>query len=323
MKLISSLLLMASLSATSFAQKVDYSVLYVNEESGINFTRITGDNDYVCLPIVNRRSDGLEWLTNSILDISTDGQNLAYLSARNNTSNIFIKDLSKQGSSIQRTNRQAVLDFTYSPDGKHIVFSEMIGDTNQVFQTDASNGYRCRQITSGSQDYSPVYDKTMEQIFFARQELNGISIWSYNMKSNFLSSFTTGFNPCPYDNESILCARLNSANHSEIWRINLSSGMEECIVSDPQKSFSTPSLSPNKKWILMVGTGILNAGGKPFYNTDIYVCRTDGTDLRQLTYHAADDLSPVWSKDGNYIYFISQRGSSNGTANVWRMDFQE
>ena len=28
----------------------------------------------------------------------------------------------------------------------------------------------------------------------------------------------------------------------------------------------------------------------------------------QLTYHAADDLSPVWGRDGRYIYFVSQRG---------------
>lgn len=41
----------------------------------------------------------------------------------------------------------------------------------------------------------------------------------------------------------------------------------------------------------------------------------------QLTYHAADDLSPVWSKDGKSIYFISQRGSTDGIANIWKMEF--
>ena len=58
-----------------------------------------------------------------------------------------------------------------------------------------------------------------------------------------------------------------------------------------------------------------------YANTDIFVCHNDGTQLTQITYHAADDLSPVWSRDGKYIYFISQRGSSTGTANVWRMSF--
>ncbi|MDE7118663.1 MAG: hypothetical protein K2O61_08520 [Bacteroidaceae bacterium] len=34
--------------------QVDYSVVQVNEESGINFTQITTDNDYVCMPEVKR-----------------------------------------------------------------------------------------------------------------------------------------------------------------------------------------------------------------------------------------------------------------------------
>lgn len=53
----------------------------------------------------------IDWLTNRILDISIDGLKIAYLSARNKTTNIFIKDLNRQGGSIQRTNRSAVLDF--------------------------------------------------------------------------------------------------------------------------------------------------------------------------------------------------------------------
>ena len=38
---------------TTIAQ-VDYSVLSVKEESGIDFTQITTENDYMCMPIVKR-----------------------------------------------------------------------------------------------------------------------------------------------------------------------------------------------------------------------------------------------------------------------------
>lgn len=309
----------------AMAQQVDFSVVYVGEETALNLTLITSDNDYVCQPIVNRTSTGLEWLTNRILGISTDGNTLAYLSARNDNSNIFLKELGKQGGSIQRTNRSAVLDFTYSPDGKNIIFSEAIGENNQIFQTDASKGYICRQITSGSKDYSPVYASDMSQVYFARQELNGLSIWSHDVKSNYLSTIATGMNPCPVPNsKKLLVCRFNENSHGEIWRIDVENGTEECLVSDAKRSFTTPQISPDGEWILMVGSTPLSMGAgtnQYFYNTDIYVCRTDGTDLTQLTYHAADDLSPVWSNDGKYIYFISQRGSATGTANVWRMSF--
>lgn len=310
---------------SALAQKVDYSVVSVGEEAGLNLTLVTSDNDYVCLPQVNRYATSIEWLTNRILGISKDGNTLAYLSNRNNTTNIFLKELGKQGGSIQRTNRSAVLDFSYSPDGKNILFSETIGKTNQIFQTDASKGYICRQISTGNKDYTPVYNSDKSQVFFSRQEQKGFSIWCYDVKSNYLSTIAVGMNPCPVPGtQKLLACRFNADNHGEIWSIDYENGTEECIVSDMQRSFTTPQLSPNGEWILMAGSSPLSMGvdsNRYFYNTDIYVCRTDGTDLTQLTYHAADDLSPVWSADGKQIYFISQRGSATGTANVWRMDF--
>lgn len=312
----------ALMSNYAMAQKVDYSVVYVPQESGIQFTRMTSDNDMVCMPIVKRTRQGVGWLSNRILDISLDNTQLAYLSARNGMTNIFIKNIQQQGSSRQRTNRQSVLDFSYSPDGQKIVFSEQSGKQNQIFQTDAENGYICRQITSGNQDYSPVYSVDKKQIFFTRQENNGSNIWSYSVENNFLSNYTRGMNPCPLsDGKSVLCARMNAEGRSEIWRIDYTTSVEECIVSDPHKSFTTPSISPDGKWILMVGSSEIATEAFSYWNTDIYVCRIDGSQLSQLTYHAADDLSPAWSRDGGYIFFISQRGSATATANVWMMNF--
>lgn len=311
-------------TSVASALTVDYSVLSVNEESGTDFTQITTENDFVAMPQVRRSGNSVSWLTNRIIDVSVDGNELAYLSVRNKTSNIFIKDVGKQGSSVQRTNRQAVIDFSYSPDGKYICFSEQSGRVQQIYQTSANSGYVCRQITSNNIDSSPVYSSDMKNIFFTRQEANSTSVWSYNIANNFLSSYTRGQNPCPSRREnSILCARVNNQGRGEIWMVNYITGSEECILADPVRSFSTPQLSPDGKWIVLVGSNILTNGTSKYANTDIFVCRPDGTKLTQITYHAADDLSPVWSRDGGYIYFISQRGSATATANVWRISFVE
>ncbi len=307
---------------TLSAQRVDYSVVSVPEESGTDFTQISQPTDYVCMPEVRRSGRGIGWFSNRILDISVDGSQIAYLSFRNNTTNIFIKDLAKQGSSIQKTNRTAVLDFSYSPDGKQIVFSEARGKTNQIFQTTADRGFVCRQITTANKDYAPIYSSDMRLIFFARQENNGTSIWSYDVKNNFLANYSQGFNPYPVKGESaFICVRPNAAGNSEIWKVNYETGVEECIVSQPGRDFSSPSISPDGQWLLCVGSSKIESGSITYYNTDICVSRLDGTDFAQLTYHAADDLSPVWSKDGRYIYFVSQRGSSEAKANIWRMTF--
>lgn len=305
------------------SQTVDYSVVSVNQESGINFTKVSSDNDYVCMPqVIRSKGGGIDWLSNRILDISADGQKLAYLSFRSNTTNIFIKDINKMGGSMQRTNRQNVLDFSYSPDGKNICFSEMVSGVNRIFVTDANKGYVCRQITNNDQDYTPVYSDDMSQIYFSRQEANGLSVWSYSVKDNFLSNISRGMNPCPIKGETaILCVRPSGDGRNEIWKVNYDTGVEECIVSDANHSFTTPTVSPDGKWILFVGSSEIDGGTFFYQNTDIYACRIDGTDFTQITYHAADDISPVWSRDGKYIFFISQRGSSTGTANIWRMNF--
>lgn len=302
--------------------QIDYSTISVSEESGTNFTQITVDNDCVCMPKVRHSGRTLNWMSNRILDICPDGSQLAYLSFRGNTTNIFIKDIDKQGASVQRTNRQSVLDFTYSPDGKHICFSEGNGNKNSIFQTSATSGYVCRQVTDGNKDFSPVYSPDMKYIFFTRQENKGASVWSYDVGRNFLSSYTKGMNPCPIRGQnSLLCTRFNADGRGEIWRVDIQTGVEECVVSDLTRSFTTPTISPDGRWILFVGSSMLTNGKQHAYNTDLFVCHMDGTGMVQITYHPSDDLSPVWSKDGRYIYFVSQRGSANGTANVWRMDF--
>lgn len=304
-------------------QKVDYSVVCVGEEAGLDFTKITNDGDGVCLPQVKRTSHGIDWYTSRILDVSPDGQSIAYLSNRNGTTNIFIKDISKMGASRMRTNRQAVVDFSYSPDGKHICFSESKGKTNQLFITDASTGFVCRQITSGALDYSPIFDPTMENIYFTRTENNGASIWAHNLANNYLSSYVSGMNPYPASDGYTIYVARNNNGRGEIWRINTASGIEECVLSHPQISFYSPSLSPDGKTILICGGTKIESGKIVYWNTDIFTCHTDGTDLRQHTYHAADDLSPVWNTSGDRIFFISQRGSSQGIPNVWMIPYTE
>ena len=318
------LFLLASVLALSgivaYAQKVDYSIVSVKEESGNNFRKITSANDQVCMPAIKRSRKGIAWMTSRILDVSKDGVSIAYLSSKNNITNVFVKNLGRQGASVQRTNRSSIIDFSYSPDGKLIVFSEKNARGTSIFQTDATNGSICRQITNGAEDYSPVYSSKMDKIFFARQERGGSSIWSYDVKDNFLTSYSDGRNPAMYGGNAVLCTRVNNGL-SEIWRVDYTSGVEECLVSSTEHSYSTPSVSPDGRWILFTGSSLITVGKSKFYNTDIYVCRYDGTQLTRLTYHAADDLSPVWSKDGKRIYFISQRGSAEGVANIWEMTF--
>ncbi len=304
------------------AQSVDYSVVQVPQETGMQFVKITADNDYVCMPFVKRDRSNVRWYTNRIIDISPDGSDIAFISRRNNGNNIFVKSLIQQGGASQKTNRGSVVDFSYSPDGSQICFAESKGKTNQIFTTNTSGSFICRQITSGDLDYSPVFSPNNDIIIFARQEAKSISIWAYDIIRNQLSSYFNGMNPEPSpDGKSVYVARPNNGI-GEIWRINLDTGVEECVLSRPNTSFFSPALSPDGNTLAIVGGTKIEDGNNIYWNTDVYTVNINGTSLRQVTYHAADDLSPVWSTDGKYIYFVSQRGSANGVANIWRLTYE-
>jgi serine/threonine protein kinase len=50
-------------------------------------------------------------------------------------------------------------------------------------------------------------------------------------------------------------------------------------------------------------------------HVDVWVIEVDGSGLRQVTRHPADDFIPSWSRDGRFIYFVSNR---TGRSEVWR-----
>lgn len=324
--------LCASFHADAKRVKLDYSVVNVPEEGGVKFERITDDADCVNSENLVSKAKGLfglknlakiDWWVNPRIALSPDGSKIAYLNWKNGTSNVMVKDASRGGASTQRTFRTNVTDFTWSPDGKTLCFTEYRSGHFGIYLIEADQGNVVRQITTGMEnDFAGQISKDGNNILFHRGEGYGnYSIWSYDRNKNLFSNYSRGMTPCliPGDNDVIYCGRYTDKYESEIWRVNLKTGVEELLLSQPGRSFTTPRLSPNKQWILVTGVSMDEKGKN--INTDLFVVKVDGTQFTQLTYHPGNDISGIWSPDGKSIYFISQRGSSDGVYNVWKMDF--
>ncbi len=318
--------------------KFDFSVVFVPEEGGVKFEKITEDADAVSSykgGLVSRASglfgarwggkktQVLDWWILPQIAISPDGKKIGYINEKNGTNNVMIKSSSKGGASVQRTFRTNVQGFTWSPDGKELCFSELRNGHFGVYMVSAEQGTIVKQISSSSDnDMGGVVSRDGNTIFFHRGEgLSSYSLWSYDRKTNLFSNYSRGMTACliPNDPNTIYCGRFTDKKESEIWRVNFQTGVEELILGTPGKSYTTPQLSPDGQWLLVVGNSKSEKEG--IVNTDIFVVRTDGTQLTQLTYHPGNDLSPIWSPDGRSIFFVSQRGSADKIYNVWRMDF--
>lgn len=323
--------------------KFDYSVVFVPEEGGVKFEKITEDADRVSDycgdtnrhgkngSIVgsasgifgSRKTTVLDWWILPQIALSPDGTRIAYINEKNGTTNVMIKSATKGGASVQRTFRTSVQGFTWSPDGKEICFTELRGGHQGVYLVPADQGTVVKQISNGSEnDFGGNISPDGNTIFFHRGEgYSSYSLWSYDRKTNLFSNYSRGMTACliPGQPNTIYCARFTDKKESEIWRVNFATGVEELILGQQGKSYTSPQLSPDGKWLLIVGNS--KSEKEKIDNTDIFVVRTDGTQLTQLTYHPGNDLSPIWSKDGKSIYFLSQRGSADRIYNIWRMNF--
>ena len=319
-------------SAEAKRVKLNYSVIDVPEEGGVKFEQITEDSDCVNKEGLVSKAKGMfgiknlskiDWWVNPRIAVSPDGSKVAYLNWKNRTSNVMVKDAHRGGASTQRTFRANVTDFTWSPDGNTICFTEFRSGHFGVYLVDASQGTVVRQISTGNEnDFAGQITADGKHILFHRGEGPGAySIWSYDREKNLFSNYSRGMTPCliPDEKDVIYCGRYTDKRESEIWRVNLSSGVEEILLSQPGRSFTTPVLSPDGRWLLVTGAS-MDEKGKDI-NTDLFAIRTDGTQFTQLTYHPGNDLSGVWAPDGKSIYFLSQRGSIEGTFNVWKMNF--
>ena len=335
MKSLIKLTLLSALSLTvltlASCGKTTYLENAAPEESGLNLMKITDENNNSVggasleLTLVqSSRAMGISqsqksaWPSGRYLAVSPDGQEIAYLSKVDKQWNIMTRKATAQGAATQRSFR-AVGDFSWGANGQLYFSDQGSGSYSQISSTDAHAGTLMRQLTNNNSDINPILSKEKDKIYFTRVDQNGPYVWSYSLKDGALTACCKGFNPWPVKGSEFLCVRNSTNGMSEIWLVDYEVGKETLIVSDKNRGYTNPCLSPDGKWILMQGNGKSSISKKS--NLDIFAVKIDGTELIQLTYHPADDCCPVWSPDGKYIYFISSRASQNSAFNVWRMRF--
>lgn len=326
-------LLLASCGTTQL-----YLDTYVPEESGLNLVKVTDEasnsviagstfapNAYTYAGMTNMNAGisqamGFGWHVNRLLDVSPDGRQLAYCTRMNKQDNVMVRSAGAQGVATQRTFRN-IQSFSWGSDG-NIYFSDMNGPNWYICSVNATAGSMMNQLTNGNvKDSDPMLSADGKRLFFTRIAGSGPSIWSLNRENGTLTSCSRGYSVCliPDDPDAFYCVRNSTTGRSEIWYVNFVKGQESLIASDENRSFTNPRLSPDGKWLVCVGNSISNVTKKP--NLDIFVVRTDGSRLTQLTFHPQTDTSPVWSADGRSIYFISSRANEDQAYNVWRMNF--
>jgi Tol biopolymer transport system component len=85
---------------------------------------------------------------------------------------------------------------------------------------------------------------------------------------------------------------------------------------------AVPLSSPYKRslnWVRTNSLGQIVFGSDARGNRDVWMINSDGTDERQLTQNAGNNVMPVPSEDGRFIVFASDRAEKD-KYNLWRMN---
>jgi len=84
----------------------------------------------------------------------------------------------------------------------------------------------------------------------------------------------------------------------DIWKTNVLGGQATRITAMPGIE-NNPRISPDGKWLAF--------NSNQYGNQDIYVMPANGGDIKQLSFHSANDEVNSWSWDSQTVYFSSNR----------------
>ncbi len=95
---------------------------------------------------------------------------------------------------------------------------------------------------------------------------------------------------------------------SHLWRIARSDGEATPITSGPFDD-SSPAFSPDGQWIVFVSNRHPDPDATD--DTDLYLVRPDGSELRHLPSGPGPDSNPSWSERGDRIAYLSIRRAND------------
>lgn len=156
------------------------------------------------------------------------------------------------------------------------------------------------------------------------------SLWRQRLDSTTAQQLTNGpgydYQPdwSPDGKSLVYCSYQNDA--LELWLLDLETGKTVQLTSDHAVNVE-PRWSPDGKKIVFVSTSF--NGRFHIFKADVRAARLENlvrltgetkSSLPRYYYSLFDtEISPLWSRDGEDIVFVSNRGHIHGSGGIWRM----
>jgi tricorn protease len=205
-----------------------------------------------------------------------------------------------------------------SPDGKLVAFS-YLGDIYTV----ETIGGTARAVTSHpAHDIFPAFSPDGRFLAFSSNRHGNYDVFVVPVRGgrpkrltfDSANDLVCGWSP---DGKQILFASTRSVAYPPSWEL-YTVPVEGGRVRRVSAAEGKDGVYSNKGDLIAYVRGQgswYRKGYRGSSNDDVWVCNADGTGNRRLTHFEGQDGSPMWSPDGNTIYYVSE---FFGTANIVR-----
>ena len=202
-----------------------------------------------------------------------------------------------------------------SPDGKSLVYASRTTGNFDIYLKRIGSR-KTVNLTEGSseQETHPAFSPDGKRIAFRRTSLVGGGIYVMTEAGESVKRLTEfGFNPAwSPDGKEIVCTEnsvegSNRTNaQSRMWIVNSSTGESRTLaVVDAVQASWSPDGKTIAYWAIDEAA-----------QRDVWTVAATGGQPVQITADPSIDLNPVWSPDGEHLYFISNR---KGVMSLWRV----
>ncbi|MFQ5597770.1 MAG: Tol-Pal system beta propeller repeat protein TolB [Nitrospiria bacterium] len=249
--------------------------VYIMDYDGANQMRVTNERSIVLSP---------KW--------SSDGSKLVYTSYRNGNPNVFMFDMKtgekKEIVSFSGLNYSA----SWSPVEDRIAFATT-KDGNSEIYTIKTDGTDLKRLTfNKSDDLSPTWSATGKQIAFTSDRGGSPQIYIMGSDGSNVQrlTFEGNYNTSPVwspKGDWIAYACRNGDRRLKICADRADGTQSIAITESGKWDDEAPSWGLNGRELIF--------SSNRFGNEQIFSIHLDGTNIRRLTTHPSDHISPSWS----------------------------
>jgi tricorn protease len=196
-----------------------------------------------------------------------------------------------------------------SPDGKLVAFS-YLGD---IWVVETIGGIARPVTMHEAHDYAPIFSPDGRRLAFSSNRHGNYDVFVVSVQGgrpqrltfDSASDLAEDFSP---DGKQILFRSTRSTafpHNVELYSVPAEGGRVTRISADEGKEGVYSPRGDQIAYVRGPGTWY-RKGYRGSSNDDIWICNADGTNNRQLTSFNGQDTSPMWSPDGQYVYYVSE-----------------